>query len=71
LGGDVDTLVADFEMLIVEGQSNIVSTATLPSAEVITDDKQVLQKIRRTAPGIQHVKTAAAMLLRAPIGGTK
>jgi len=68
MGGDVDTLLTDFHMLMVEGRK-LGLVVNVPKCEVITDDEEVLQKIRKMAPSIRHVKTASAMLLGAPIGG--
>ena len=68
--GEVDTLVADFQMLMVEGQK-LGLVVHIAKCVVITDDKKVLHKIRSIAPYIQHVKAASAMLFGAPIGGTQ
>jgi hypothetical protein len=40
----------------------------ITKCEIMTDNVEVLEKYRDVAPGIKHVKTAAAMLLGAPIG---
>ena len=62
MGGEVDTLVADFQMLMVEARK-LGLVVNIAKCEVITDDKEVyvLQKIRSIAPDIQHVKTASAI----------
>ena len=70
LGGEVETLLEDFRMLTLEGK-NLGLVVNIAKCEVITDDEEVLQKIRDIAPSIQHVSTASAMLLGAPIGGNK
>ena len=70
MGGEVDTLVADFQILVVEGRK-LGLVVNIAKREVITDYKEVLQEIRSIAPNIQHVKTASAMLLDAPIGDTQ
>ena len=68
MGGEIDTLLTDFEMLMAEGRK-LGLLVNIAKCEVITDDEEVLQKISSIAPSIRHVKTASAMLLGAPIGG--
>ena len=68
LGDEVDTLLADFRMLLEEGKK-FGLVVNVAKCEVITDDDEVLQKFRDIAPDIRHVKTASALLLGAPIGG--
>ena len=70
MGGEVDTLLEDFRMLMVEG-AKLGLIVNIAKCEVITDDENVLQKIRDIAPSIQHVKTSSAILLSAPIGGNQ
>jgi len=67
LGGNVEVLLEDLQMIIVEGKKLglIVNTA---KCEVITDDHQVAERFRFLAPDIKHVRKSAAMLLGAPIG---
>jgi len=68
MGGHVDTLLADFQMLQVEGKK-LGLTVNCGKCEIITDCDDVMQKFRKIAPNIKHVRTASAMLLGAPIGG--
>ena len=68
MGGDIDTLLADFQTLIEDGRK-LGLVVNIAKCEVITDDDEVLRKFRAVAPSIRHVKPASAMLLGAPIGG--
>jgi len=65
MGYDVKTLLADLQLLMVEGRE----LGNVSRCEIITDDIDVLQKFRNFAPDIKHVKPASAILLGAPIGG--
>ena len=60
LGGEIDTLLTDFEMLMAEGRK-LGLVVNIAKCEVITDDEEVLQKIRSVAPSIKHVKRASAI----------
>jgi hypothetical protein len=67
IGDNVDALLSDFRMLMDESRKlGLIINVT--KCEIITDNVEVLQKFRDVAPDIKHVKTAAAMLLGAPIG---
>ena len=44
MGDEVDTLVADFQILMIEGWK-LGIVVTIAKCEVVTDDKEVLQKI--------------------------
>jgi hypothetical protein len=68
LGGNQDTLLADFEMIVNQSKS-LGLTVSTSKCELITDNDEVVQQFRLVAPDIKHVKTSAAMLLGAPIGG--
>jgi len=68
MGGHVDTLFADFQMLQVEGKK-LGLTVNCGKCEIITNSDEVLLKFREIAPNIKRVRTASAMLLGAPIGG--
>ena len=67
IGGEVETLVADFKMLLEEG-SKLGLAINASKCEIITDDADVVQKVKAIAPAIRHISTASAMLLGAPIG---
>jgi hypothetical protein len=67
LGGDVDVLIKDFETVRQVG-SSLGLLLNEQKCELITDDKDVLDKFRSIAPSILHVSTSQAMLLGAPIG---
>ena len=64
----VETLVTDFQMLLEEG-SKLGLTINAAKCEIITDDVEVVQKLKAIAPAIKHISTASAMLLGAAIGG--
>jgi hypothetical protein len=66
-GDNVEVLLSDFEMLMDESRK-LGLFINVTKCEIITDNVEVLQKFRDVAPDIKHVKTAAAMLLGAPIG---
>jgi hypothetical protein len=68
LGGDIETLMADFHMLIDEGEK-LCLVINVAKCEIITDDDEVLQKVIAIVPEIKHINTTSAMLLGAPIGG--
>lgn len=68
MGGDVDTLLTDFLMLIEKGRE-IGLVVNVAKCEIITNDDEVVQKFKAIAPDISHVRPASAMLLGAPIGG--
>jgi len=70
MGDDVNTLLADFQLLMVGGRK-LGLVVNVAKREIITDDIDVLQKFRNIAPGIKHVEPASAigLLLGAPIGG--
>jgi hypothetical protein len=67
IGDNVDALLSDFRMLMDESRK-LGLIINVAKCEIITDNDDVLQKFRDVAPDIKHVKTAAAMLLGAPIG---
>jgi len=54
-------------MLLEEGKK-IGLVINISKCELITDDEEVVVKFKAFAPGIQHVTTASARLLGAPIG---
>jgi hypothetical protein len=68
LGGNLDTLLADFDMIVNQSKS-LGLTVSTSKCELITDNDELVQQFRLVAPDIKHVKTSAAMLLRAPVGG--
>jgi len=67
LGGIIDTLLADWKMLLEEGRK-IGLIINVAKCELVTDDEEVVRKFKAVAPAIKHVSTASAMLLGAPIG---
>jgi hypothetical protein len=67
LGGIIDTLLTDFDMIVNESK-NLGLTVSTSKCELITDNDQMVQQFRVVAPDIKHVKTSAAILLDAPIG---
>ena len=67
LGGNVDTLLMDWRMLLEESKK-IGLVINVSKCELITDDVDVVAKFKAIAPDIKHVGTAGAMLLGAPIG---
>ena len=67
LGGEVDVLIEDLEMVRRNG-SAIGLLLNEHKCELVTDDMEVVQKIQTIAPSITHVHTSNAVLLGAPIG---
>lgn len=68
LGGNVQQLLDDFQMLVEEGRKlGLVVNAA--KCELITDNIDIVNKFRSIAPDMKHVQPSAAMLLGAPIGG--
>lgn len=67
LGGDVDTLLKDFNTIVEDGR-NLGLVVNTSKCEIITDDEEVVGMFKLVAPDIKHVKASAAMLLGAPIG---
>jgi hypothetical protein len=67
LGGNLDTLLADFDLIVNQSKS-LGLTVSTSKCELITDNDELVQQFRLVAPDIKHVKTSAAMLLGAPIG---
>jgi hypothetical protein len=68
LGGNLDTLLADFDMIVNQSKS-LGLTVSTSKCELITDNDELVQQFRLVASDIKHVKTSAAMLLGAPVGG--
>ena len=67
LGGEVDVLIEDLEMVRRNG-SAIGLLLNEHKCELVTDDMEVVQKIQTIAPSITDVLTSNAVLLGAPIG---
>ena len=55
LGGDVDTLLKDFNLIVDEGRKLglVVNTA---KCEIITDEENVLEKVKQIAPDNKPIK---------------
>jgi len=68
MGDDVNTVLADFQLLMDEGKK-LGLVVNVAKCEITKDNIDVLQKFRNIAPDINHVKPASAILLGAPIGG--
>jgi len=52
-GDDVNTLLADFQLLMVEGRK-LGLVVNVAKCEIITDDVDVLQNFRNISPDIKH-----------------
>jgi hypothetical protein len=66
ISDNVDALSSDFRMLMDECWK-LGLIVNVIKCVIITDNVEVLQKFRDVAPDIKDVKTAAAMLIGAPI----
>jgi hypothetical protein len=67
IGGDVDTLLQDFDYIKREGP-NIGLFLNEGKCEIITDDITVVDRFRQIAPSIIHTRCKDALLLGAPVG---
>ena len=68
IGGTVEQLITDFNTIVAESMK-LGLVVNVRKCEIITDDIHVVEKFKVVAPGIKHVKSSAATLLGAPIGG--
>jgi hypothetical protein len=62
LGGSVDALIADFDMVVNESK-NLGLTVSASKCELITDDDELIQQFRMVAPDIKHGNNISCPLL--------
>lgn len=67
LGGDVDSLVRDFQTIKMLGKDFGVAINE-PKCEIVTNDPEVVARIREVAPNIIYVPVEETVFLGAPIG---
>jgi hypothetical protein len=67
LGDEIDILLSDFRTIINEGPNYGLHLNEI-KCELITNDDSIVEKFRKLAPKVIHVKPSDAQILGAPIG---
>jgi hypothetical protein len=57
--------------MLMDDSRKLGLIVSVTECDIINDNSKVLHKFRNVAPDINQVKTAAAMLLGAPVGSTQ